>query len=114
MKKRTRLLLLSATLLTGVALFLLITLVRYEPARQLSSFPIPKSAKVLQTLPHGYESEWASASEENGIPWSYQLVLKMKGWHEGERMGASTIYTKGTQKVDIVSTTERLDIQLVE
>ncbi len=54
--------------------------------------------------------EWSKASEENGIPQGYKLVIKSQGWKEKEREGASTYYEKEDKKIDLISQTDELTL----
>ncbi|MBS2970810.1 hypothetical protein J9317_18885 [Metabacillus sp. KIGAM252] len=110
MKKITGWILALAALLVGGALYYFITLSLYEPSEDLYSFPVPKNAEVVQKNEHGNSYDWSKTSEENGIPFGYELVLKANGWKKGEREGASVYYTKGNHKIDLISTTKHLGI----
>lgn len=57
-----------------------------------------------------FSYDWSRASEEFGIPFDYEIVLKANGWRKGEREGASVLYTKRSHSMDLISTTKRLDI----
>ncbi|MET3322652.1 UNVERIFIED_ORG: hypothetical protein ABIC97_005800 [Peribacillus simplex] len=110
MKKMVGWTLTLATLLIGGVIYYFITLSLYEPSRDSFDFPVPKNAELVQENEQGKSYDWSKASEENGIPFGYELVLKANGWKKGEREGASVFYTKGNQKIDLISTTKHLNI----
>lgn len=110
MKKKVWWTLALAALLISGASYYFITLSLYEPTEELYGFPVPKSAELVEESSAGKNYEWSRASEENGIPYEYELALKMNGWKKGEREGASVSYTKGNHKINLISTTRQLDI----
>ncbi|MBT2605030.1 hypothetical protein J7E55_18720 [Bacillus sp. ISL-53] len=110
MKKMVGWTLTLATLLIGGVIYYFITLSLYEPSKDAFDFPVPKNAELVQENVKGKSYDWSKASEENGIPFGYELVLKSNGWKKGEREGASVFYTKGNHKIDLISTTKHLDI----
>ncbi|WP_096271746.1 hypothetical protein [Paucisalibacillus globulus] len=101
---------LLATFIGVVIIYYFGTLSLYEPTDELHSFPVPRNAKLIENNELGARYHWSRASEENGIPFSYEIVLKSNGWVKGDREGASVIYTKGKHKIDLISTTDQLDI----
>ena len=86
------------------------TFLAYQPSEKLFDFPIPKSAELVDEKESSMSYNWSKASEENGIPFRYEMVLKANGWKKGERDGASVMYTKGSHKIDLISTTEHLNM----
>ncbi|AMM93140.1 hypothetical protein UP17_11955 [Peribacillus simplex] len=100
----------AALLIGGGIIYYFINLSLYETTEGLYEVPVPKNAKLVMENEHGKNYEWSRASEENGIPYGYELALKANGWKKGEREGASVFYTKGQQKIDVISTTKHLDI----
>lgn len=92
-----------ATLLLGGVIYYYISLSLYTPSGDLFDFPVPKSAKLIEENEIGISYDWYAASEENGIPFGYELALKANGWKKGEREGASVIYIKGNHKIDLTS-----------
>jgi hypothetical protein len=80
----------------------------------LYNFPIPKNAELVQENSQGKSYDWSPASEESGIPFGYELAIKVNGWKKGERDGASVYYTKGTKKLDLISSTKHLNILKVD
>lgn len=101
-------------LLIGGAIYYFITVSLYEPSKELYNFPIPKKAELVQESSRGKSYDWSPASEESGIPFGYELAIKVNGWKKGEREGASVYYTKGTKKIDLTSSTEQLKILKVD
>ena len=101
-------------LLIGGAIYYFITVSLYEPSKELYNFPIPKNAEFVQESSRGKSYDWSPASEESGIPLGYELAIKVNGWKKGERKGASVYYTKGTKKIDLISSTKHLNILKVD
>ncbi|WP_339998247.1 hypothetical protein [Priestia aryabhattai] len=100
----------SAILLIGAAIFYFITFFAYIPSDKFFGFPVPKNAKLVKGKERVNIYDWSKASEENGIPSGYKLVIKSKGWKERDREGASTYYEKGNQKIDLISQTDELTL----
>ena len=109
MEMRKKILWLISVIAIGIAYFL-ITLFLYEPSDNLYGFPVPKNAEITRKDEIVESYNWSRASEENGIPFSYEMVLKVNGWTKGEREGASVLYTKGNYQLNLISTTKQLDI----
>lgn len=103
----------AALLISGVSYFF-ITLSLYEPSEDLYNFPIPKNAVLVEENVKGKSYDWSPTSEENGIPFGYEIALKTNGWKKGERDGASVYYTKGNKKIDLISSTKHLNILKVK
>ncbi|MFS0674889.1 hypothetical protein [Ornithinibacillus sp. 179-J 7C1 HS] len=99
---------LTAILTIGTS-YCLITLFLYEPSDNLYGFPVPKNAELTRKDEKVESYNWSRASEENGIPFSYEMVLKVNGWTKGERLGASVVYTKDDYEITLISTTKQLD-----
>ncbi len=100
----------SAILLIGAAIFYFVTFFAYIPSDKFFGFPVPKNAKLVKGKERTAIYDWSKASEENGIPSGYKLVIKSKGWKEREREGASTYYEKGNQRIDLISQTDELTL----
>ncbi|MED4213193.1 hypothetical protein P4662_28570 [Priestia megaterium] len=100
----------TGIVLVGAILFYFITFFAYTPSDKFSGFPVPKSAKLVKEKESVNIYDWSKASEENGIPSGYKLVIKSKGWKEINREGASTYYTKGKEKIDLISQTNELTL----
>lgn len=89
--------------------FYFTTFFSYESsAASLSGFPVPKNAKLTEENEAAKLYEWNRASEDKGIPFGYEVVLKANGWEKGSRQGASVRYTKGQEQIDVISATNRL------
>lgn len=99
-----------ATPLFGGVIYYFILQSLYLPSEDLFNFPVPRNAELIQENEKEISYDWSAASEENGIPFGYELVLKANGWKKGEREGASVLYTKGNKKIDLISTTKHLNI----
>lgn len=50
------------------------------------------------------------ASFENGIPFSYKLVIKQNGWKKVEQEGGNTAYIKGYYKINLLSDKNYIEI----
>jgi hypothetical protein len=96
-------------IVVGIATYL-ITLSFYESSEDLYGFPVPQNAKLIQKSGQSESYDWSKASEEDGIPFVYEIALKASGWTKGVREGASVLYKKGNHTIDLISTTKRLDI----
>ncbi|PJN91696.1 hypothetical protein [Bacillus sp. mrc49] len=103
-----------ALLIGGSVLYYFGTLALYETNEDLYEFPVPKNAELTKESEYGKNYDWSRASEENGIPSSYEWVIKANGWKKGEREGASVLYTKGDHTIDVISTNKKLDILRVK
>ncbi|MEM5004584.1 hypothetical protein ABEP42_08600 [Priestia megaterium] len=99
-----------AILLIGAAIFYFVTFFAYIPSNKFFSFPVPKNAKLVKGKERVNIYDWSKASEENGIPSGYKLVIKSKGWKERNREGASTYYEKGNKIIDLISQTDKLTL----
>ncbi|MED3881756.1 hypothetical protein [Priestia megaterium] len=100
----------SAILLIGAAIFYFVTFFAYIPSDKFFGFPVPKNAKLVKGKERVNIYNWSKASEENGIPSGYKLVIKSKGWKEREREGASAYYEKGNKKIDLIAQTNELTL----
>lgn len=99
-----------AILLIGSTIFYFVTFFAYIPSNKFFSFPVPKNAKLVKGKERVNIYDWSKASEENGIPSGYKLVIKSKGWKERNREGASTYYEKGNKIIDLISQTDKLTL----
>ncbi|WP_053073054.1 hypothetical protein [Rossellomorea marisflavi] len=96
MKKKIGWILATATALIAAApLYYFITLSLYEPSEDLYHFPVPTHAKLVGDNEHGHQYDWSRASEENGIPYGYEMVLKANGWEKEKGKGLPFITQKG-------------------
>ncbi|WML27330.1 hypothetical protein [Neobacillus sp. OS1-33] len=75
-------------------------------------FPVPKSAELLKEKDEFEAYKWSPASEENGIPLRYRIVINLNGWKKKEQEGSLTVYEKNNQEVDVISQTDYLSIGL--
>ncbi len=101
---------LTGIVLIGAVIFYFVTFFAYIPSDKFSGFPVPKNAQLVKGSERVDMYDWSKASEENGIPSGYKLVIKSKGWKEKDREGASTYYEKGNKKVDLISQTNELTL----
>lgn len=100
------------TLLIGGAIYYFITVSLYEPSEDLFDFPIPKKAELVKENEHAVIYDWSSASEENGIPFGYKLVIKANGWErvESSDIDASPHYSKGNHQINVLSLRKQLTL----
>ncbi|MFS0749503.1 hypothetical protein [Oceanobacillus sp. 1P07AA] len=82
----------------------------YGQSSTIHDFPIPKAAELTQINQHTKIYHWSKASEEKGIPSSYESFIERTGWKKGEQEGASIIFTKGTKTIELISMTNQLTI----
>lgn len=100
----------AGILLIGAVIFYFVTFFAYIPFAKFSGFPVPKNAKLVKEKERVDIYDWSKASEENGIPSGYKLVIKSKGWKERSQEGASTYYEKGNKIIDLISQTNELTL----
>lgn len=55
---------------------------------------MPRTAHLLNNEEGILLYCWSKAFEENGIPFSYELIIKSKGWNSLGRKGVLTSYKK--------------------
>ncbi|MDQ0884133.1 hypothetical protein [Peribacillus sp. V2I11] len=111
MKKKVReAFTIAALLIMGGAIIYYFISSSYTTTEDLYEFPVPRNAELVQINEQGNRYEWSMASEENGIPYGYEIALKANRWEKGEREGASVFYTKGNNKIDLITTTNQLEI----
>ncbi|WP_341962515.1 hypothetical protein NM897_04750 [Planococcus maritimus] len=84
----------------------------YEEQDEISGFPVPKNAVLTKAEESVAIYEWKKASEEDGIPFFYELAIKSEGWSLVEQEGASSYYEKGQNRIDLISQTELLTIRV--
>ncbi|PEL13569.1 hypothetical protein [Bacillus sp. AFS017336] len=113
MKKRNKKL-----IFTALFLIVFIFFVAHKPSKLHKGFPVPLTA-IQSKVDHKNRYEiykWKMASEENGLPKSYKLILKMWGWQEvkEEALGLRKVYIKHGEVVHILSLTDKIDIHFVE
>jgi hypothetical protein len=83
---------------------------QYKPDSSLYGFPVPNQAVLTKEHDSGKNFEWSRASEEHGIPFDYEMTLKLRGWEKGEREGAAVVYSKDQQVITLISQTDILDV----
>ncbi|MBN6887292.1 hypothetical protein ACUXCC_002316 [Cytobacillus horneckiae] len=103
-----------AIVLIGGLIFYFTTFFVYQQSEKFFGFPIPKNAELVSEKGLINIYDWSRASEENGIPFDYELVIKAKGWKFVDREGASTYYEKEGYRIDLISTTDHLEIRVLE
>ncbi|MGE6260680.1 hypothetical protein ACQKCU_22835 [Heyndrickxia sporothermodurans] len=87
-----------------------ITFFSYEESQKFKGFPVPKHAKITKNKSNFEAFDWSPASEEEGLPLRYRLIIKLKGWKKTFKEGSLTIYEKDNYKIDVISQTDYLSI----
>ncbi|MCM3731528.1 hypothetical protein M3196_07615 [Fictibacillus nanhaiensis] len=88
----------------------LIFLFSFRESEEFKGFPVPKSAELIENKSKLEKYKWESASEENGLPLRYQLIIKLWGWEKKEQEGALSIYEKDGKEVGVISLTDYLSL----
>lgn len=104
---------LAVLVFIGVGLYST-TVFAYHSSKELFNFPVPKHAELIEENTNCKTYEWSHASEENGIPVAYELVLKVNGWEKGESEGSSVYYIKGNHQIDVISNTDLLTLRKIK
>lgn len=75
-------------------------------------FPIPGKAEVYKmSEEHNFESyKWNGASEENGLPLRYKVVIRLAGWKNVDTFGTMTTFEKDGVKIEVMSSTKMIDL----
>ncbi|KYC94284.1 hypothetical protein B5V88_13220 [Heyndrickxia sporothermodurans] len=87
-----------------------ITIFSYEESKKFKGFPVPKHAKLTKSRADFEAYDWSPASEEEGLPLRYLLIIKLKGWKKTFEEGSLTIYEKDGYKIDVISQTDYLSL----
>jgi hypothetical protein len=87
-----------------------IFLFSFRESQEFKGFPVPKTAELTEKKSKLEKYKWDSASEENGLPLRYQLIIKLWGWDKREQMGALSIYEKNGEEVGVISLTDYLSL----
>ena len=71
----------------------------------IGDFPVPSDAQLTKEDPiiKFEQYTWGPASEENGLPFYYKIIIKQWGWEEKSREGAVTFYEKQGKVVSVIS-----------
>ncbi|MFF3023879.1 hypothetical protein ACFVRR_14685 [Gottfriedia sp. NPDC057948] len=99
-------------------LFLIILFfVVHKPSKLNKGFPIPLTA-FQSNIDYKNQYEvynWKMASEEHGLPYYYELILKMWGWNEvkEEALGARKVFTKDGEIVNIISLNDKMELHFI-
>ncbi|MCT2346183.1 hypothetical protein AB9M62_04715 [Bacillales bacterium AN1005] len=77
----------------------------YQESEMFAGFPVPLAANLVKAdQENRYEEyKWWAASETDSITPYYWLVIRIWGWQEKEREGASTTYEKDGTEVFLSS-----------
>lgn len=97
------------TILIGGILFFTIYFA-YGENDKLFNFPIPQNAELLSDKEGVAIYNWSKVTEENGIPFIYELIIKSKGWSNVGREGAATYYEKDGHRIVLISQTDQLTL----
>ncbi|WP_158587537.1 hypothetical protein [Neobacillus notoginsengisoli] len=98
--------------LVAVATILLYSFIflPYENPEKFEGFPVPRFAKVATEKNMVTTYDWSHASEENGLPFTYLLRIKLAGWKAVTREGAMTVYSKNGREIEVTSLTDYLGV----
>ena len=108
MKTKMTLAIISIVVIAG--LLFLTTYFAYEENLKFFGFPTPKGAELVSDKEGVTIYKWSKASEEHGISFIYEQMIKTKGWSKVEREGASTYYEKDAYQIDLISQTYLLKL----
>jgi len=108
MKKVVNCLLLISLVVGG---FLYLSTIFSYDSSDFYNFPIPKSAELLQESEDAKIYDWPRTTEKKGIPFGYEVVLKVNGWEKREIEGASVYYTKRNHQINVIPQTKQLIIR---
>lgn len=109
-KKFMNFLILLFILIFAGILYYWITISSYQTSEDLNNFPYPKNAHLVYKNDNVYGYDWGKASVENGIPFSYKLVIKQNGWKKVDQEGGNTTYIKGNYKINLLSDRDYIEI----
>jgi hypothetical protein len=102
-KNRLGKLFVKIVLILGIPIIFLFS---YRESEEFKGFPVPKTAELTENKSKLEKYNWGSASEENGLPLRYQLMIKLWGWEKKEQEGAYSIYVKDGEEVGVTSLTD--------
>lgn len=108
MKNKFNLAIIFILLIGGILVFT--TYFSYEENSKFFNFPIPKNVELLSDREDVAIYNWSRATEENGVPFVYEIIIKLKGWSNVGREGASTSYEKDGHRIDLISQTDQLTL----
>ena len=117
MKDLVKKFLLKKRFLVGLVVVIVLALIFYYSQSFKDSvftegFPIPGNAE-LHRISGEHKLEiynWNGASEEDGLPLRYKAVIRLAGWKKTDTFGAMTTFEKDGVIIEIVSTTNMIDI----
>ena len=73
-------------------------------------FPVPKNAQLEVEGDYSKHYTWSKASGDKGIPLSYKLVIRKKGWKKGNVDGTVVTYTKEDKVIYLSTSTQYLEV----
>lgn len=92
-------------------LYYRVSVYSYQTSEDLYGFPVPNNAQLVHDTEQSKGYDWERASFENGIPLSYKMVIKLEGWKKVKHGdGGHTNYTKGNYRIDVLSSTDYIQI----
>jgi hypothetical protein len=106
-KKKLDKLMVFVVLLISITFIFLFS---FRESEEFKGFPVPKTAKMTEKKSKLEKYKWGAASEENGLPLRYQLIIKLWGWEKKEQEGALSIYEKDGKEVGVISLTDYLSL----
>ena len=108
MKNKFSIAIIFIILIGGILFFT--TYFAYEENDKFFNFPIPQNAELLSDKEDVAIYNWSKATEENGIPFVYEIIIKSKGWSNVGREGAATNYEKDGHRIVLISQTDQLTL----
>lgn len=89
---------------------------RYELEEEMYNFPVPIGAKLIakEETESRKTYNWSAASGDNGIPFSYKLIIKKNGWKQRQIDGTNVIYSKDSYQINLSTHTDYLSIIKVD
>ncbi|MEM1506015.1 hypothetical protein RG959_21710 [Domibacillus sp. 8LH] len=102
---------LFSTILVFLAAGLLLS---FRGSEIKTSFPVPRSAELTkQDMKERYaEYSWGPASESYGLPFYYTIIIRLWGWNQEMRFGATTYYEKQGTVISATSLNNNLFISI--
>lgn len=68
-------------------------------------FPIPLDAELIKKdqIQRLEEYTWGQASEENGLPIYYEVIIDQWRWERTSREGGTTLYERQGERIKVIT-----------
>ena len=109
MRKKSIFNLLLILMVVGI-LYYWISASSYQTSEEVNNFPLPKDAQLVYKTDQVQGYEWEKASFENGVPFSYKMVITLNRWKKVEQEGGNTTYRKGNYTINLLSDTDYIEV----